>query len=205
MITKPMVAIGFAAALTLGGTAFAQTSMQNGVNPANKATTGQANTMNAQTTQTQKLSKADQTFLKEAIQGDMAEVQMGQLAQQKGQAEDVKQFGQMLQQDHGQHLQQAQQQAQQFGVTPPTEPSAEAKKMHEKLSKLSGAQFDKQFAKDMVADHKKDIAKYQKQAKGKGPLASFAEQTIPTLQKHLQTAQQIENKGAAVGSGSHAK
>jgi putative membrane protein len=200
MITKPMVAIGFAAALALGGTAFAQTSMQNGVNPANKATSGQAGTAASQ-----KLSKADQTFLKEAIQGDMAEVQMGQLAQQKGQSEDVKQFGQMLQQDHGQHLQKAQQIAQQNGMTPPTEPSAEAKKMHDKLSKMSGAQFDRAFAKDMVADHKKDIAKYQKEAKSNGPLAQFAQETIPTLQKHLQTAQQIESKGAAVGSGSHAK
>jgi putative membrane protein len=200
MITKPMVAIGFAAALALGGTAFAQTSMQNGVNPANKATSGQAGTAASQ-----KLSKADQTFLKEAIQGDMAEVQMGQLAQQKGQSEDVKQFGQMLQQDHGQHLQKAQQIAQQNGMTPPTEPSAEAKKMHDKLSKMSGAQFDRAFAKDMVADHKKDIAKYQKEAKGKGSLAQFAQETIPTLQKHLQTAQQIESKGAAVGSGSQAK
>jgi len=191
MSTKPMVAIGFAAALALAGAAQAQTSMPSGVNPANQS--------NAQ--QAQKPSKAQQNFLKEAIQGDLAEVQMGQLAQQKGQSEDVKQFGQMLQQDHSQNLQQAQQLAQQEGITPPNAPNAEQKKAYERLSKLSGAQFDRQFAKDMVADHKKDIAKYQKEAKGSGPIAQFAQQTLPTLQKHLQTAQQIESKGAAVGSG----
>ena len=193
MITKPMVAIGFAAALALAGSAQAQTTAPS------------SGAMSKPAASQQKLSKADQNFLKEAIQGDLAEVQMGQLAQQKGQADDVKQFGQMLQQDHGQHLTQAQQLAQQNGMTAPTEPPAEAKKMHDKLSKMSGAQFDKAFAKDMVSDHKKDIAKYQKEAKGNGPLAQFAQQTLPVLQKHLQTAQSIENKGAAVGSKAGAK
>jgi putative membrane protein len=63
-------------------------------------------------------TKTDQRFLAEAIQGDLAEVNMGKLAQQKGQSDDVKQYGQMLQQDHGAHLQKAQQMAQQLGVTP---------------------------------------------------------------------------------------
>jgi putative membrane protein len=194
MTRKPMLVLGLAAAL-MAGTAYAQTSQPSGVNPANQnaATANQAGA--------QKASKADQAFLKDAVQGDLSEVKMGQLAQQKGQSQDVKQFGQMLQQDHGQHLQQSQQMAQQMGVTPPSEPNAEQKKMYDRLSKMNGTQFDKAFAKDMVQDHKKDIAKYQKEAKSKGPLAGFAQQTVPVLQKHLQTAQSIENSGAAVGSG----
>jgi putative membrane protein len=51
---------------------------------------------------------------------------------------------------------------------------------------LPGPQFDRQFAKDMVVDHKQAISKYEKEAKSKGPLADFAQQTVPTLQKHLQ-------------------
>jgi putative membrane protein len=43
----------------------------------------------------------------------------------------------------------------------------------------------------MVTDHKQDISKYEKEAKSKGPLADFAQQTIPTLQKHLQTAESL--------------
>jgi putative membrane protein len=201
MNTKPMLVAALAAAL-LTGTAYAQNNAAQspaGTSTAAPAASGQ-NQAGAQ-----KASKADQAFLKDAIEGDLAEVQMGQLAQQKGQSQDVKQFGQMLQQDHGQHLQQAQQMAQQMGVTPPTQPNAKQKAMHDHMSKMSGAQFDKAFAKDMVADHKKDIAKYQKEAKSKGPLAEFAQQTIPVLQKHLQTAQSLQNAGAAVGSGSKAK
>jgi putative membrane protein len=136
-------------------------------------------------------SAADQAFLNEAIQGDLAEVNMGKLAQEKGQSEAAKQFGQMLEQDHGQHLQKAKDSAQQMGMTPPTEPNAKQKKMYDQLSKMSGAQFDKEFAQHMVKDHKEDIGKYEKEAKSKGPLAQFAQQTIPTLQKHLQTAERL--------------
>jgi putative membrane protein len=196
MINKPMLVAALAAAL-LTGTAYAQTATPSGSGAATAPAAGTSSTQAG----TQKASKADQAFLKEAIEGDLSEVKMGELAQQKGQSQDVKQFGQMLQQDHGQHLQQAQQQAQQMGVTPPTQPNTKQKATYDHLSKLSGAQFDKAFAKDTVKDHKEDIAKYQKEAKGKGPLAGFAQQTLPVLQKHLQTAQSLQNAGAAVGSG----
>jgi putative membrane protein len=204
---KPILAAGFAAAL-MAGTAYAQTMAPSGTSTQNApAANSTQNAPAASGTQAaaQKPSKADQAFVKEAIEGDMAEVKMGELAQQKGQSQDVKQLGQMLQQDHSQHLQQAQQMAQQLGVTPPTQPNAKQKQAYDRLSKMTGAQFDKAFAKDAVKDHKADIAKYQKEAKSKGPLAQFAEQTVPTLQKHLQAAQSAENAGAAVGSGSKAK
>jgi putative membrane protein len=65
-----------------------------------------------QATSNQKVTQTEQHFLTEAIQGDLAEVNVGKLAQEKGQAEDVRQFGQMLEQDHGDHLKQAEQMAQ---------------------------------------------------------------------------------------------
>jgi putative membrane protein len=204
---KPILAAGFAAAL-MAGTAYAQTTAPSGTSTQNKpAATGTQSAPAASGTQAaaQKPSKADEAFVKDAIQGDLAEVKVGELAQQKGQSQDAKSFGQMLQQDHSQNLQQAQQLAQQLGVTPPTEPNAKQKAMYDHLNKLSGAQFDKAFAQGMVKDHKEDIAKFQKQTKSKGPTAQFAEQTLPVLQKHLQTAQSLEHAGAAVGSGSKAK
>ena len=140
------------------------------------------------------LAGADQSFLNDAVQGDLAEIQMGKLAQQKGQSQGVKDLGQMLEQDHSQHLQKAQQEAQQLGMTPPSEPSAKQKKMYDHLSSMSGQDFDRQFAQEMVTDHKQDIGKFEKQAKSKGPLADFAQQTIPTLQKHLQTAESLSGQ-----------
>jgi putative membrane protein len=135
-----------------------------------------------------------QTFLTDAIGGDLAEVRMGQLAQQKGQSNEARQFGKMLEQDHSQHLQKAKTTAQQMGLSIPVEPNAEQKQMYERLSKMSGAQFDKEFAQHMVDDHKQDIGKYQEEAKSKGPLAAFAQETLPTLQKHLQTAESLSRQ-----------
>lgn len=203
MSRNPMLALGLAAGLALGVTA-AQAQTSTAPNTMSHSSAA-APSMNGTSGMSKKASKADQHFLKEAIQGDLSEVKMGQLAQQNGDSQDVKQFGQTLQQDHGQHLQQAQQMAQQMGVTPPTQPDAKQTKMYERLSKEHGARFDKAFAKAMVKDHKQDIAKYEKQAKKKDQLAQFAEQTIPTLQKHLQIAQSIENKGAVTGSGRMSK
>jgi len=203
MSRKPMLALGVAATLALGLTAAQAQSTQSQMN--NNSMSKPSASMNGSSGMNQKANKADQKFLMEGMQGDMAEVQLGKLAQQKGQSEDVKQFGQMLEQDHSQHLQQAQQEAQQLGITPPQQVNAKQKATYERMSKLSGAQFDKQLTKHAVADHKKDVAEYQKEAKSKGPLAQFAQQTVPTLQKHLQTAQSIENKGAMTGAKSGAK
>jgi putative membrane protein len=140
-------------------------------------------------------TKTDQRFLAEAIQVDLAEVNMGKLAQQKGQSDDVKQYGQMLQQDHGAHLQKAQQMAQQLGVTPPNNPNAKQQATYAKLEKLSGAAFDREFKQAMGKDHREDIAKYKKEARSKGPLAEFAQKTVPTLEKHLQHAQALGQRG----------
>jgi len=83
-------------------------------------------------------------------------------------------------------------------MTPPTEPSSKQKAMYDKMSKLTGAAFDKAFAKDMVADHKKDIAAFQKEARKKNdPAANFANNTLPTLQKHLDAAQKLKPNGSA--------
>ncbi|WP_406858265.1 DUF4142 domain-containing protein [Alsobacter sp. KACC 23698] len=132
-------------------------------------------------------------FITKAIQGNMAEVSMGQLAQQNGQSDAVKSYGQMLATDHGAANQKATAVAQQMGVTPPTEPTKQQKADYQKMSKMNGAAFDKAFAKHMVTDHKKDIAEYQKASKMKGdPAGDYASQTLPDLQKHLEAAQSLD-------------
>ncbi|MGJ4929249.1 DUF4142 domain-containing protein [Bradyrhizobium sp. HKCCYLS2038] len=127
----------------------------------------------------------------EAIEGDLSEVNMGKLAQQKGQSDQVKQFGQALQQDHGDHLQKAQQLASQNGMKVPSEPSKKQLAIYSKLDGMQGDRFDKAFAKAMVTDHQKDLAAYKKQAAAKSPLSDFAQQTVPVLQKHLDMAKSL--------------
>ena len=135
--------------------------------------------------------KADQKFLKDAMEGNLAEVKMGELAQKNGTSDGVRSFGEMLQQDHSAANEKAESVAQSMGMTPPTEPNRKQKADYDKLSKLSGDKFDREFVNHMVMDHKKDIKEFEKETKKSDAVGSFANETLPTLRKHLDTAQSL--------------
>ena len=136
-------------------------------------------------------AKSPKDFIQDAIQGDDAETMLGQIATQKSSNPRVQQYGQTLVADHSAQ-QQADDVAKSLGVTPPDHPMAEAQDEQTKLSKLSGAAFDKDFLDDMVKDHEKTIKEFQDQAKAnQGPTSDLATKQLPVLQKHLQMAQEI--------------
>lgn len=136
--------------------------------------------------------KAD-AFMQKAIEGNLAEIKVGQLAQQKGATEGVRKFGSVLEQDHSKANQEAMTAASSMGVAPPSEPSSKEQKEYQKLAALSGAKFDKTFTKDMIRDHKKDIAEYKKESKmSNSQASSYAQASLPTLQKHLRMAEALE-------------
>lgn len=150
------------------------------------------NSMMTNTAATTTVSAADQAFLTDAMKGDNSEVALGNLAEQKGTAQGVKDLGKMLATDHGAHAQQLATLAGQVGVATTTDLKAEAKTEETKLNGLSGAAFDKEFVGATIEDHKKDIAAYEKEAKGTGPVATMAQQTLPTLKKHLAAAEALQ-------------
>ena len=78
----------------------------------------------------------------------------------------------------------------------PTDLSAKDKATKERLSQLHGDGFDKAYMKAMVNDHKKDVAEFKRESNsGSDPqVKQFATQTLPTLENHLQMAQQVESK-----------
>ena len=158
---------------------------------------GQAGTMGQPmgTNGTAGAQMQDHTFMMKAAQGGMAEVQMGQLAQQNGQSQGVKDFGQRMVTDHTKANDQLKQVALQEGVTLPTSPSSHDQAEYNKMSKLHGDAFDKAYSKMMVSDHKKDIAEFQREASsGSDPqVKDFASQTLPTLQEHLQMAEKMNS------------
>ena len=120
----------------------------------------------------------------------------GKLAQEKGESDAVKQFGAMLVKDHGAHKAKAEQVANELGVTPPTGSSFSSKATYTKLKLLSGASFDRSFAKSMVKDHEEDIKEYKKESSKTDAAGQLAKETLPVLQKHLQTAQSLEKQTA---------
>ena len=143
--------------------------------------------------------KASQTFVMKAVQGNLAETSMGDLAQKNGNSDGVRSFGRQLVTDHSAANQKLMSLASGMGVTPPTEPSKKQKSDMSMMMKMSGEAFDRAFAKHMVADHKKDISDYKKAAKMKNDqIAAYATETLPVLEKHLEMAQSL-NKGMAKG------
>jgi putative membrane protein len=153
-----------------------------------------------------KLSSGDSDFIKEAAQGGMMEVQLGKAAQEKASNEKVKDFGKRMEQDHSKANDELKKIASDKGVQLSSDLDKKHKSKMDKLTKLSGAEFDRQYMRDMVSDHKDDIKKFQNEAdKGKdADLKKFASQTLPTLKEHLQlaesTADAVKSSGKSTKS-----
>jgi putative membrane protein len=146
-----------------------------------------------------KLAPADRQFIKKAAQGGLAEVQLGQLATEKADSSDVKQFGQKMVDDHGKANDQLKQVASNKGVTIPDKLSAKDAATKARLEKLSGKAFDRAYMRDMVMDHTKDVSEFRTESKtAKDPdVKNFASETLPTLQDHLKQAKSIAPKTGA--------
>ena len=148
----------------------------------------------------------DQTnFLTEAIRGSVAEAKLGQLAAERAQSLQVRQYGEMLRKDHTQSLERASGLANEIGVPAATELSARQQKQFESLQKLSGEEFDTTFLSQMVRDHQENIAKFSAEAQnGSNPeVMAFAKGTLPTLQAHLEHAQSVQSDLAAAAHRAH--
>lgn len=172
----------------------AQSSDQSGA-AATSQSTGSA--MGAQSDNTSaKSSMGDKKFVKEAMQGSMAEIKLGELAQQKASSDDVKQFGKRMVDDHTKLSEQMKPVASELGVTPPTDIPMKDKALEKKLSGLNGAEFDKAYMKAMLKDHKKDLSEFKKEASSAKSTAvkDAAQQGSQVISEHLQMAKQIAQK-----------
>jgi putative membrane protein len=137
----------------------------------------------------------DQQFVDFAAQTDMVEANLGQLAGTVADAQPVKDYAQMLVADHTSDYHQLFDIAHQANLTVPGAiGAAQNKAMIDPFQKLKGAAFDHHYVQEMIAGHTKAIAVYKKEAAdAQNPaLKSYAEQTLPTLQKHLDGAKALE-------------
>jgi putative membrane protein len=152
--------------------------------------------------QKEKLAEKDKNFVKEAAIGGLAEVELGNLAQQNAQHQDVKQFGTRMVQDHSAANQQLMRIVATKDATMPTQLDEQHRKVFEQLSGMRGAEFDRAYMRQMVEDHEKTIKKFREEAEqGNDPdLKAFAQNTMPVLEQHHKLAQDITKSLTAVGS-----
>lgn len=140
------------------------------------------------------LEARDKTFVEKAAAGGLAEVELGQLAADKATNADLKAFAQMMVTDHSKANAELKELASKKGVTLPTKLEEKYVKLREKMSGLSGAEFDRNYASEMVDDHEEDVKMFEEEAeKGSdSEIKAFAAQTLPVLRGHLAKIREIQ-------------
>jgi putative membrane protein len=139
------------------------------------------------------LDKKGAEYLQKSAQGTMSEVKMGEMAQKQAADERVKQFGKRMVDDHGKDLQTIRQLASQKHVTLSDAPNKEQSKEADKLAKLSGANFDKEYVKYEMKDHKDDVKENGKTMKeARDPdVKNFASAEYKTVSAHKKEIDDI--------------
>jgi putative membrane protein len=150
-------------------------------------------------TKGEKIASEDADFVKEAALGGMMEVQLGKTAQDKASKSQVKEFGRHMETDHSKANDELKKIAANKGIKLPTVLEGKHKSTADKLTKLKGDEFDREYITAMVDDHKQVIDKFQQESdKGKdSDIKKFAQNQLPILKKHLALAEQTQKELSA--------
>jgi len=134
------------------------------------------------------LSAKDKSFMKDAAQGGMMEVEMGKMAQQKGKSADVKKIGGTMVADHTKANNELMGIAKKKGV--------DLSKEKPKMKPLNDANFDKEYIDAMVKDHEEDLAAFQAEAKNgsDADVKAFPSKTSAVIKKHLDLVKAAQAK-----------
>ncbi len=173
--------------------------------PAHAQTCGPDTSATATTTDARAtLSMGDRTLLRALAQANLAEIEMGKLAQSKSQNEQVRNFAQKMIDDHTKALKDVQALALARGLTLPAELDRMQRAKADRIGRLSGEAFDRTYmAQAGVADHKKthdQLRSAQKRARDP-ELRALAERTLPVVDEHLDAAMQLHKNTATGRSG----
>lgn len=141
-------------------------------------------------------------------EANFAEIELGKLAQGKATNPRVKEFADMMVKDHTEGLGKVR--AADSSIPSDMKMNAKHQQTYDRLSKLSGADFDREYIKAMVMDHQEDV-RYLEQLSGKSGMSSMqrqkpgdmtsnadvaniAQELLPTIKHHLQMAQEIQKE-----------
>ena len=144
---------------------------------------------------------ADLNFARAAASGGLSEVELGRLADHRGQSSELRSFGQRMVDDHSQTNNQLKEVAAAANVPLPNVPGPEGQAMRERLDKMQGDAFDRDYIQGQISAHQQTVQLFEYEI-GSGQdaqLKNFAAQTLPVLMRHLEIAQDINARltGAA--------
>ena len=161
-----------------------------------QATRPTTNGTSSMAAQSQALAQQDADFAKDAAIGGKFEVEMGKTAQSKGKSQDVKDFGKKMVDDHTKANDKLAAVAKDLKITLPSALDQQHKDTADRLSKLSGDQFDREYAATMVKAHGEDLAAFEKEISTgqNAQLKQFASDTVPMIKQHQTMAKDMQTK-----------
>jgi putative membrane protein len=138
------------------------------------------------------LSGEDKLFIRQAAIGGQAEVELGKLAQQKGNSEAVRDFGKRMVSDHSKAYDQLMRVQEGADPSIPKEPDPEHKRSRDELNKASGKDFDIAYLASQIQDHQKtvNLLLWEISSGQSAELTKYAADTLPTVMAHLEMAKQ---------------
>jgi len=139
------------------------------------------------------VSESTASFMTTVADVSMAEVKLGQLAQDKGMNARIKAFGQMMINDHSKANDELKALAAKKNVTLPATIGADHQKKYDDLSKKSGKDFDKEYINAMVDGHQSAVDNFKNNTDNSdADVKEWVNKTLPTLQMHLDSAKAIK-------------
>ena len=191
---KILVASMAVATLSLAACAPTETTNRSATTNAN--TTAAASPTSTPTPRPAATPQDDKTFAMNGAQSNMAEIALGRLAVQKSKNADIKKFAQKLIADHSSANTQLKALAAKKAITLPADVKPEQKETYDRLAKLTGAEFDREFMTLMVENHTKSATAYEGESNSgtDAELKAFAAKVLPIVQEHLRMARDIQGK-----------
>ena len=143
----------------------------------------------------QELNAKEMAFLQKAAQDQLAEIALGKLALQKASHKEVKEFGAEIIEDHQHASQELKELSAAEGIYLPVQLDANHKTQQQRLSHLSGKEFDEAFIAYLLSNHRKDLKEFEKNAAiSQNPkVRQWAETTLPILVVHLKKAERVSD------------
>ena len=148
------------------------------------------------------LNKQDMSFVKDAAADGLAEVELGKLAQQNAQDDQVKRFGARMVQDHSNANAELTALASGKGMTLPRQLDAKHAQLRDRLARMKGTEFDRAYMREMVRDHDADMKAFRREAQVAADpgIKTFAQKTLTVIEQHDKLAHDTTSAMTATGS-----
>jgi putative membrane protein len=163
---------------------------------------------------------SEKDFINHVLSDGTAEVELGKMAAERASNPEVKRFAQMMVDDHTKAGTELKAIATKYGVQPMPKVDDKHQDLMERLSKLRGAQFDREYIDAMVDDHQNAVDSLQSRVDSTAPLKDkitdpakadtavvpektdnapkaavneWAAMTLPTVRQHLEAAKRLDD------------